>query len=111
MCVKIVDMGLKSKKESVQVAASDAVGAISHFQDCSSEAKKYLAGCQHGKLLQRLAYTLALGRIDWQRHSQYLPEVVKQLLDIVSVEKVGQASTCRRTAARLTRVFSTATQT
>lgn len=90
MCLKIVELGLKNKKALVQVAASDAIGAISYFQDCSPEAKKYLAGCQSIKLLPRLASTLALGRLDYQSHSQYLTEATRQLLDIVSVEKVGQ---------------------
>jgi hypothetical protein len=38
--MKLVDLGLKSKKEAVQIAAARAFGAISRFENCDSEVTR-----------------------------------------------------------------------
>jgi hypothetical protein len=37
---KIITLGMKSKKESVQTACAKAIGAISAYKDCSIEIKR-----------------------------------------------------------------------
>ena len=40
VCLKIVHLGIQNKKESVQVAAAQAFGAVSHYTDCTTEIKR-----------------------------------------------------------------------
>lgn len=38
--MKIVQLGIQNKKESVQSAAAEAFGAISRHTDCATEIKR-----------------------------------------------------------------------
>lgn len=37
---RIIELGLKSRKDLVQVAASQAIGAVSRVRDCDTEIKR-----------------------------------------------------------------------
>jgi hypothetical protein len=40
VCMKIVQLGMQNKKESVQSAAAEAFGAFSRYRNCTPEIKR-----------------------------------------------------------------------
>lgn len=95
----VIDLGLKHRKSTVQVAAASALAEVSKLVDCSAVVQRYVDNPGHGILTVDLSYdhtfirdfrsgsplmqqSLArlLGLVDYKSHSHALPEVVDCLI-------------------------------
>ena len=95
----IIDMGLKHRKSTVQLAAASALAEVSKLVDCSAVVQRYVDIPSHGISTGDLSYdytfirdfrlgspimqqSLArlLGLIDYKSHSHALPEAIDCLV-------------------------------
>ncbi|KAH9997907.1 TBCD protein [Russula vinacea] len=79
----IIDLGLKHRKSTVQVAAASALAEVSKLVDCSAVIQRFIRDFRSGSSTMQQSLTRLLGLMDYKSRSNALPEAIDCLVESI----------------------------